>query len=151
MLPQRGPCLWVVPGSDGLVCPVAPAAGSESISAELVFNFPRSVFMVGVLVIPRPDAVAFPGGLLPQIAQLKLAIMDEVNQPIFSDSRGTVKGTTRAPVAGPLLAMFGRAFHPFALQRPVASLDVWRFTIQNRDTANAQTLDGIYLYFEEPQ
>lgn len=143
--------MWVVPGSEALACPVAPAAGSLSISTELVYNFPRSVFMTGVLVIPTPDSVAFPSGLLTQLSQLKLAITDEVNQPIFNDTRGTVRGTTRAPVAGPLLALFGAAFHPFAMQRPVAALDVWRFTIQNRDIANAQTIEGIYLFFEEPQ
>ncbi len=145
--PSRGPSVWQVPFSEGLVCPVAPSAGSPSISAELAFNFPKSCFLVGVLILPLPDA-AF-ATYQAQCAQLAMVITDEVNQPLVSDSRGTVKGTLRAPVALPLLAAFGRAFHPFPLQRPIAALDVWRFTVQNSDTAHAQVLEGIYLYFED--
>lgn len=148
MIPSRGPSVWKVPFSDGLACAVAPAAGSPSISGELAFNFPRSVFLTGILVLPRVSA-AF-ASYQEQIAQLSLNVIDEVNQPLISDSRGTIVGTTRAPVAAPFLMLFGRAFHPFAMQRPIASLDVWRFTIQNAHTARAQTLAGIFLYFSEP-
>jgi hypothetical protein len=143
----RGASIWKVPFSDGLVCAVAPGAGSRSISAELAFNFPKSVFLTGVLVLPLPD-VAF-ASYEAQCARLSLAVVDEVNQPLFSDSRGTLLGTTNAPVAAPLFQLFGRSFRPYALQRPIAALDVWRFTVQNADTANAQALAGIFLYFGE--
>lgn len=148
MIPCRGPSIWKVPFSDGLACPIAPDAVSPSISAELVFNFPRSVFLTGILLLPIPDATW--ATYQEQIAQLSLQVTDETNQPVISDSRGTIVGSTNAPVASPLLQLFGRGFHPFALQRPLASLDVWRFTVQNADPVNAQTLAGIFLYFSEP-
>lgn len=143
----RGASIWKVPFSDGLVCPVAPGVGSRSLSTELAFNFPKSVFLTGLLALPLPD-VAF-GTYVEQCAQLSLSVVDETNQPLVSDSRGTIVGTTNAPVAAPFFMLFGKSFRPFALQRPIASLDRWLFTVQNADTARAQVLAGIYLYFQE--
>lgn len=147
MLPRFGPSIWKVPFSDGLALPVAPAAGSPSISAELRFDFPKSAFIVGLLALPLPD-VAF-ATYQEQIAQLAIAITDETNQPIVSNTRGTLQGTTFAPAAASLLTLFGRSFRRHALQRPVASLDRWLITFQNRDTVRAQVLEGLYLYLEE--
>lgn len=145
---NRGASIWTVPGSNGLVCPVAAAAGSPTSSTQLAFRFPRAVFLTGLLALPQPN-VAF-ATLQAQCAQLSLHVVDEVNQPLVSDSRGTLQGTTLAPVAAPFLLLFGRAFHPFKLQRPLAASDRWLFTIQNADPVNAQTLAGLFLYFSEP-
>jgi hypothetical protein len=142
--PTRGPTLYKVPGSDGLVLAVAPALGSPSVSATLVWRFPKPVFCDGFFLALRPGAVA----AATQAARTSLVIVDETNQPIVSDSRGTLRGVTNAPVAAPLLSMFGRGAHPFPIQRPVAAQDQWFVSFQNEDPANVVTLAGLFLLFQ---
>jgi hypothetical protein len=139
---------WIVPGSDGLALPVAAAAGSPTASASLTFRFPRSVFVRGLLILPDADP-AFFTSMSEQLSQLAVSIVDETTQPIVSDSRGTLQGSNRVPVAAGLLMLFGRAFRPYALQRPVEASDQWTFTIQNAHPVLSQTLGGIYLYFDK--
>ncbi len=141
------PALYAVRGSQGLVVPIALAAGSPSQAAPLRFQFPRACFVAGLLAFGLPDA----GMPVPeaQSAALALAIVDETAHPIISDSRGSLIGTGLAPVAVSLLTLSGRSFRPFALQRPVAAGDQWIFTVQNSDAAHATTLAGIFLYIED--
>lgn len=143
--PDYGPKLWRVPGTDGLVLAAAPAVGSPSVSAPITWRFPKAVFVCGVLVLLRPrSSAAMPG----EMAQVSLRIIDESNQPIINDTRGTIRGTQNAPVAAPLLALHGKGFHPHALQRAVASQDQWHFVFENEDTAHTEILSGVFLYFE---
>jgi hypothetical protein len=146
VLPQRGAAVWKVPGSEGLVLAVAPDAVSPSVSPDLIFQFPKSAFVTGVLALLRPDAIV---PLDVQRARTALRIVDETSQPIFSDTRGTLQGTTNAQVAVGLMALEGFAVHPFSLQRPVAALDRWIFQLQNADTLNTAAVAGIFLYFDE--
>ena len=145
MRPLRGALVYKVPGSDGLALLVAPAAGSPSVSAPLVWRFPHPAFCDRLLVMLRPGPIA----LETQLARVSISIVDETNQPLISDSRGTLRGSQNAAVAAPLLLLAGFALHPFPLQRPVAAHDRWIFTLQNEDPANVATLAGIFLQFKD--
>lgn len=144
----RGAGIWVASGSVGLACPVASAVGSPTSSALFTFQFPRSVFLTGLLALPRKSAVLAYNA---QCAALSLFATDEAQRPIFSDSRGTLQGTNAVPVAGAFLGLFGKAFHPYALQRPIRAGANWSFRVQNADPANAAVLAGLYFYFSEPK
>lgn len=143
----RGADVWKVPGTDGLVLAVAPAAGSPSVSADLPFLFTRAAFVEGVLAFVRPVGAV---SVEVQQANLGMRIVDEVAEAMIVDTRGTLVGTTNAPVAASLLMMAGFGFRPFALQRPVSAGDKWVFSLQNEDPLATSTLAGIFLYFGRP-
>lgn len=147
MLPLRGPQLYTLRGAQGLALPAATAVGSPSVSAELAHTFSRPMFIAGVLALVNPIA-GHVGGLNAQQAQIAMSIIDENSDPIVIDTRGTLQGVNFAPAAAPFLALSGKAFHPFQIQRAVIGGDVWRFTFQNNNAAVAMTLAAVILYLE---
>ena len=146
-LPTFGPCVYSVRAAQNLVLPVAPGADSPFVSADLPFLFPVAKFVTSILVVPRSGGALAPAAIAGQLA---LGIVDETNNPIVFDGRGTLQGTTLAPVAADCLALSGLQFRRFPMQRPVAAGDQWIFSLQNRDTVNAITVAGIFIYFEDP-
>ncbi len=148
MLPVRGAQLYTVRGAAGLALPVASAVGSPSVSAEVVQRFQKDILVAGLLVLVAPLA-GYAGGLQAQQAMISATVLDEHLEPIVTDTRGSLTGTNQAPAAVPSLAISGRAFHPFPMNRVVRSNDVWRFTFQNDDPANAMTLAAVVLYLEQ--
>ncbi|MDB4884468.1 MAG: hypothetical protein JWL95_3234 [Gemmatimonadetes bacterium] len=142
-----GPSIFKVPGSDGLVLAPALVLGEPSVSAPMPFIFPFATFVAGVLVLLRPD------GVTPTIAAqhgfANLRIIDQNGQPLVSDTRGTLRGTAEA--AAPLLALQGRGFHPFAMQKPLKGGEKWIFSLQNESDLLAQTVAGIFLYLESAE
>ena len=150
MLPLIGPQIYTVRGASGLALPVATAVGSPTESAELVHTFTRPMFIAGILGLVAPLA-GFAGGLEAQQAMIAMTILDENQEPIVGDTRGTLEGANQVPPGAPFLALSGRAFHPHPLQRQVVGHNVWRFRFQNFDPANAMTLAGVFLYLEPPR
>jgi len=138
--------MWRVPGSLGLALAVAPAGNDNpSVSLPLTFTFPETVDVEGLLAFPTAT-VALPDPIL-QSGQLSLDVVDETQQPLFSDTRGTLRGTARAPVSAGLLMLQGFACNRFAMQRLVKSGDTWTFTMQSDDKVNAYTMSGIFIYY----
>lgn len=148
MIVTEGSQVWKVPGTDGLVLAVAAAVGSPSVSAALPWRWPRPVKCTGVLVIPRANAVAT---MQQKLAMASVSIIDETGNPIIFDTRATLRGTNNAPASAGLLALQGRGFAPFALQRPVNVQRQWQFYLQNDDPANVIVIAGIFLYWENLQ
>lgn len=138
--------IWRVPGSLGLAVAAAPGGyNNPSVSDPLTFVFPRAAMVEAIFALPVAT-VALPDPI-DQSGQLSLVVVDEVQQPLFSDTRGTLRGTARAPVSAGLLMLQGFAANRYPLQRPVGSGDTWTFTMQNDDPANAYTMAGIFIYF----
>lgn len=150
MVVTRGPSLWRVPGTDGLVLAVAPAVGSPSVSPVVQFRFPKACFIQGILVLPRPTAGASLATILARMASASVRITDEHQDPIITDTRGTLQGSNAAQSAAPLLALHGRGFAPFAVQREIKAHRQWGLSFQNVDTANAIELAGVFLYLSGP-
>lgn len=102
------------------------------------------------MALVRPDAGLTQAQFLARMANVSLRIIDEQNNPIVTDTRGTLRGTTFAPAAASLLMLHGKGFAPFALQRPIVAQRQleWTFSLQNEDTANVITMAGVFLYLE---
>lgn len=145
MLLTRGPQLYTIAGARGLALPAAAAVGSPTVAGPVRQVFGRPLFIEGILALVRPIA-GYVGGLDRQQAMIAVSILDENNDPIVSDTRGTLQGTTQAPAAASLLAMSGKGFHPFQVQRAVTARDVWTFSFQNNDPAQAMVLAALVLY-----
>jgi hypothetical protein len=141
--------IYLVPGSSLLALAASNATG-PSVSAALPFQFPRPVFVTGLLVVPLLNAGGDP---IPKIqAGLALSVFDENQEALVSDGRGSQFVTSTgalAPAGADCLLMSGFGFRPFPLQRKGFNSARWLFSVQNR-VALATTLAGIYLYAEDP-
>lgn len=99
-------------------------------------RFPSSVFVKGLLVVPRSGAIA-------DAAALSIGFTDEQAAELVADNRGGASGFAAEAAALQGLS----AWRPFALQRIASAGTVWRFTMGNASGAPI-TLAGVYLYLE---
>lgn len=142
--------ILTVPGATNLL--LAPAFGiAPSVSASLIFKFPRACFVTGLMVLPfsRADAAS----IEVITAGLAITVSDENQEAIVSDGRGsqfTDAAGNLASVGADCQALVGRGFRPFPLQRPVQALDRWTFAVQNK-VASSVVLGGIFLFVEDAQ
>lgn len=137
MQPREGPLVYRVTAlTDALI-------GAGLTLGPIEFQFPRSVFVTGISILPT-------SGLRADMAKLSVRIEDETFQDIIADGAGehfgsvlSLMGTT---VIAPLFADL--VLHrPFKLQRPVRSGDTWRISIRNRGLVGLRT--ETLLYFDE--
>jgi hypothetical protein len=115
--------IYVVSGLSRVSVP-AEAAGVPGSVLDQDFTFPRRVFVAGVKVIPASGDPA-------DLASLSLRIFDEDDRDLVTDLRGVVANGEQLPNAQPLLALMGRGFGVFPLQRIVHTFDRWRFSAFN--------------------
>lgn len=138
MLPANGPQIFKVAGID------APVAGGATLG-PIPFLFPRDLFVTGVLLVPT-------SGLRADMAQLRLRIQDETYEDLISDGLMTFDASVLALCGTTPLAFgaFGALVvkRPFVLQRPVASGDMWRFSVRN--VAGGTLSSELFLFVEEP-
>jgi hypothetical protein len=127
MQPRVGPVLFSVRGISGVAVPNGSEVG------PITFQFPRALFVTGLLLLPRSGSQA-------DLAKLQLRIQDELQADMISD------GSVLFEFGG--LAMHGRCFRPYPLQRPVLDGDEWRFTVGN-DGAAPITVATLAIIVEE--
>lgn len=127
MIPQVGPALYSVSAFAG------QTVGAGSSIGPIAFQWPRMLFVTGLLLVPQSGSAV-------DLASLSLQIQDESFADLMSD--GSM--LSRAPG----LALHGQGFRPFPLQRPVMAGDEWRFTVTNATGAGI-ALACLALFFDE--
>jgi hypothetical protein len=120
-------------------------AGVPGATAAIRFRFPRSVFVTGFQIVPRP-------GTLASLVPLAIRIQDESSHEMIFDWQGARTAAALAlqgigGIGGPgLLLRAGTGWT--ALQRPVAESDQWFFTLTNRSAGDI-IVACVLLQFEE--
>lgn len=138
MLPRFGPQLLKVAGIDAAI-----VAGATL--GPIDFRWPRDLFVVGMLLLPT-------SGLRADMAGLRIRVQDESYEDLISDGVSVTNAPALAlcgltPLAFGAFSTFTLS-RPFVLQRPVASGDLWRVSVQN---VTAGALQGECLFWiEEP-
>lgn len=133
--------IYVVSGLARVVVPAA-VGGEPGIAGPIDFEWPRQVMATGIQVIPA-------NGTPESLAQLSLGIVDvrHDNLELITDGVGREGGAFQ-PFSMPCLAMGGRNFTPFAMQRIVELHDVWRLRLKNFSGV-AVSVASVALYWDE--
>lgn len=141
MQPQVGPVSFRVRAFEQ-----ALAAGASS--EEVRFRWPRDLFVRSLLLLPR-------SGLRADMAKLALQIVDETQQQIIFSGDGSNNFGGALSLSGclPLSPMFADLVvaAPLALQRPVATGDLWLITARNRAAAGDPITPVLQFTFDEGQ
>lgn len=137
MLPREGPTVYkVIAASDAII-------GAGLTLGPIEFQFPRSVFVTGISILPT-------SGLRADTAKLSVRIQDETFQDMISDGAGGHVGSVLSLMGTTVIApLFDELVlhRPFKLQRPVRSGDSWFISITNNGLTNLKT--ETLLYFDE--
>jgi len=123
-----------------------PAAASVLLPpgavGPVVFNWGAWAHVVGLLLIPDDGAET-------TLAKLAIEIFDRRDKALFTDGRG-LTNNLQQPNAQPCLAMFGRAFRTFPLDRAARPPAEWRITVKNSDVASRTVAPLVFVVRDLP-
>lgn len=131
VVPTSFPVLYTVAALARVGVPAATVDANGALvagaTAQTIFRFPAEREITGALVLPEDGTIA-------SLAALSLEILDEEDQPIFSDGIGDATAP-RLPFALPCLSMVGKGFRSFPFQRFVRHGDRWKLRLLNSSLA----------------
>lgn len=147
-MPTDGPQVLSIPGFNGV-----PVGDGVTITVD--FQWPFSCFVTGILLVPTfatPDVIPDPTTMLPN---LRLAIEDTLRgRAIVSDGGAGTALIAGAPNFAPVLALQGKAWKPFPVQKPVVVTDtIWRIRLLNKVVGapvGVINIGALLVFFEEP-